>query len=101
MTKFFAIIATDKPGATATRMAKLGEHLAHVEAAIDQLAVAGPLRDRDNNFVGSLLVVKADSEAEARAMLEDDPYYRANIWADIQIHAFGAAAGDWVGGKTW
>ena len=101
MVKYFAIVTTDKPGATATRMAKLREHLAHVEATIDQLAIAGPLRDQDGNFTGSLLIVKADSEAEARAMLENDPYFHAEIWSDIQIRAFGAAAGDWVGGKTW
>ena len=101
MTKFYAIITKDKPGATVTRMAKLKEHLAHVEATIDQLAIAGPLRDEDGNFTGSLLVVKAESEAEARAMLAKDPYFHADSWSDVQVRAFGASAGAWVGGKTW
>lgn len=101
MSKFYAIITKDKPGATATRMAKLKEHLAHVETTIDQLAVAGPMRDEDGNFTGSLLVVKAESEAEARAMLGNDPYFQADIWSEIEIRAFSAAVGDWVGGKTW
>ncbi len=101
MTKLYAIITRDRPGATATRMAKLREHLAHVEATLGELAVAGPLRDEDGNFTGSLLVVKAGSEAEARAMLAHDPYFQADIWSDIEVRAFGAAAGDWVGGKAW
>jgi hypothetical protein len=101
MTKFYAIITTDKPGATVTRMAKLKEHLAHVEASIDQFAIAGPLRDEDGNFTGSLLVVKAESEAQARAMLAQDPYFQADIWSSIEVRAFSAAVGDWVGGKTW
>ena len=101
MTKFYAIITRDKPGATVTRMARLKEHLAHVEASIDQFAIAGPLRDENGNFTGSLLVVKAESAAEARAMLAKDPYFEADIWSDIEIRAFGASAGDWVGGKTW
>lgn len=101
MSKFYAIITHDRPGATPTRVEKLKEHLAHVEAGLDRLAVAGPLRDAAGNFTGSLLIVKAESEAEARALLEQDPYYRADIWSDIEIHAFGAAAGEWVGGKTW
>lgn len=101
MTKLYAIITRDKPGATVTRMAKLKEHLAHVEASIDDLAIAGPLRDEDGNFTGSLLIVKAESAAEARAMLANDPYFQAQIWSDIEIRAFNAAAGDWVGGKTW
>jgi len=101
MTKFYAIIAKDKPGATVTRIAKLKEHLAHIEATIDQFAIAGALRDEHGNFTGSLLVVKAESEAEARAMLAKDPYFHADIWSDIEIRAFSASAGDWVGGKTW
>jgi uncharacterized protein YciI len=101
MTKFYAIILRDRPGATATRMEKLKEHLAHVEEHLDRLAVAGPLRDEAGGFTGSLLIVKADDEAAARALLQSDPYYRADIWSDIEVRAFGAVAGDWVGGKTW
>lgn len=101
MSKFYAIITHDKPGSAAIRMEKLKLHLAHVEANLDRLAVAGPLRDEDGNFTGSLLVVKAESEAEARAQIEADPYFAADIWSDIEIRAFNAAAGDWVGGKTW
>lgn len=101
MSGYYAIITRDKPGAAATRMEKLKEHLAHIETALERLAVAGPLRDEAGGFTGSLLVVKADSAAEARALLEADPYFRADIWSDIEIRAFNAAAGDWVGGKTW
>ena len=101
MSKLYAIVARDKPGASTTRMEKLKEHLAHVERELDRLAVAGPLRDEDGNFAGSLLVVKAESAAAARSLLEADPYFRADIWSDIQIHAFNAAAGEWVGGKGW
>lgn len=101
MSKLYAIITHDKPGASAIRMEKLKEHLAHIEAGLDRLAVAGPLRDEEGNFTGSLLVVKAESMAEARALLESDPYYKADIWSDIEIRALNAAAGDWVGGKAW
>lgn len=101
MSKLYAIIALDRPGSSATRIEKLKEHLAHVEAKLDRLAVAGPLRDEAGNFAGSLLVVKAESAAEARVLLEADPYFQADIWSDIQIHAFNAAAGEWVGGKGW
>lgn len=101
MSKFYAIITRDRPGAQATRMEKLREHLAHVEEHMDSLAVAGPLRDEAGAFTGSLLVVKAESEAEARELLKSDPYFKADIWSDIEVRAFNAAAGEWVGGKTW
>lgn len=101
MSNYYAIIARDRPGAAAVRMEKLKQHLAHVEGHLDRLAVAGPMRDEAGAFTGSLLIVKAESEADARALLEADPYYQAGIWNDIDVRAFGAVAGDWVGGKTW
>jgi uncharacterized protein YciI len=101
MTKHFAIITHDAPDAAPIRTARLKEHLAHVEAHLDRLAVAGPLRDEAGAFTGSLLIVKAASEAEARAILADDPYFKAGVWSRVEVSAFGAVAGDWVGGKTW
>jgi len=101
MSGFYAIIAHDRPGATATRMDRLEEHLTHIEARLDRFAVAGPLRDAQGNVTGSLLVVKAESEADARALLVQDPYYTAQIWSGFEIREFNAAAGDWVGGRNW
>lgn len=101
MSKFYAIVTRDKPDMMPTRMEHLKAHLAHTEAGMDRLAIAGPLRDEEGKICGSMLVVKAESAADARALLETDPYFKADIWADIQIHAFSAAAGEWVGGKTW
>lgn len=101
MSTLYAIITTDKPGSKATRMEKLKDHLAHIEGVIDRICIAGPMRDAEGAFSGSLLVIKAESEADARAFIAQDPYYAADIWSNIRIEAFAGAAGDWVGGKTW
>lgn len=97
----YAIVTTDHPGSGDVRREKLRAHLAHIEQTLDTLAVAGPLRDADGAITGSLLVVHAESVDDARRMLEEDPYYQAGIWSSIEISAFSAAAGSWVGGKTW
>lgn len=97
----FAIIAHDAPDAPALRLQHLAAHLAHVEAHLGDFLVAGPLRNAAGEICGSLLVVKADSAADARRFLESDPYFAAGIWADIEVKAFSAVAGDWVGGRNW
>jgi hypothetical protein len=97
----YAIITHDAPGAMALRMQHLAAHLAHVEAHLGDFLVAGPLRNAAGEICGSMLVVKAGSEAEARAFLENDPYFAAGIWNRIEISAFSAVAGDWVGGRNW
>jgi uncharacterized protein YciI len=101
MSKLYAIIAHDKPDADAGRKAQLRAHLAHIETTLDRIAVAGPLSDENGHYTGSLLLVKADSEAKAREYLESDPYFAASIWSHIEIRCFSPAAGDWVGGKNW
>lgn len=98
-----AVICWDRPGpdAGATRLHLLAAHLAHVEAILDDLLVAGPLRDDAGAICGSLLVWKTDSVEEAKALMARDPYSAADIWARVEYRAFSGAAGDWVGGAAW
>lgn len=97
----YAIIAWDAPGSEAARASKRAEHFARVERIMDRLAIAGPLRDADGRFTGSLVIVEADSEADARSVLEADPYYAAGVWDRFEIRSFLPAAGGWIGGKAW
>ena len=101
MSNLYAIVARDAPGAAAIRDGARDAHFAHIETILDKVAIAGPLKDAAGHFTGSLVVLHADSEGEARAILEADPYYKAGVWDDIRIDAFTAAAGGWVGGKSW
>ncbi|MEM7571166.1 MAG: YciI family protein [Pseudomonadota bacterium] len=98
----YAVSCYDKPGPNAARIRdeKMAEHLAHIEETLDQLWLAGPLFDGED-VVGSLLILKAESEAEALSMAKSDPYGKAGIWERIEVRRFVGAAGDWVGGKTW
>lgn len=98
----YAVSCYDRPGpeAGAIRQEKMAEHLAHIEETLDKLWLAGPLFD-GGDVVGSLLIFKAESEAEALALAKSDPYGKADIWERIEVRKFVGAAGDWVGGKTW
>jgi uncharacterized protein YciI len=96
-----AVWAEDSTGAAAARGRELAAHLAHVEAVIDRLWVAGPLLDAAGQVVGSLLVFDVADEPAARALMEADPYFLAGVWGRISYRPYKAVAGQWVGGKTW
>lgn len=96
-----AVWAEDAAGADAARASELGAHLAHIEAVMAQIFVAGPLLDGVGQVVGSMLVFDVPDEAAARAMMEADPYFRAGVWGRISYRPYKAVAGLWVGGKTW
>jgi uncharacterized protein len=99
----FMVLCRDAPGDTPglERQRLLQAHLDHVETVMDRLWVAGPLRGADGGIVGSLLIVDAADEAEARALIARDPYAGALIWDRVEYRAFKGVAGKWVGGKAW
>lgn len=97
----YAIHALDGPGGADKRSAHLAAHLAHVEAQIERYFVAGPLRNAAGATVGSLLVVEAADEDDARAFLAEDPYADVQLWDHIHVSAFAAVAGSSVGGAAW
>jgi uncharacterized protein YciI len=101
MERFYAVLAWDNADSAAARTSAAADHLAHITRVSDRICIAGPLRDDDDKNVGSLLVVAADSSADAEALIRTDPYYAAGVWDRIEVRPFLAAAGTWVGGTTW
>ncbi len=100
---FTAVTCIDKPGeeTTALRQDMLAVHLDYIETILDEILVAGPLYDDDGETIaGSLLIYRAGDEA-ARALLQNDPYFKAGLWSEVRFNPFLAAAGTAVGGKTW
>ena len=101
MAELYAINCRDKPNSKEKRMAGLEAHLAHMDEVFDRVSIACPLLDEGGGFVGSMLVISASDVDDARAFIEEDPYYNADIWESIQIDRVGVTAGSWVGGKPW
>lgn len=66
------------------------------------MRVAGPIaKDLSDPFTGSIFLIAANNEAEARVVLDGDPYIRCDMYADVQIYPFVPAAGHWLGGVIW
>ncbi len=85
----FILIAHDKEGALEIRKATRPAHLAYWQDQIGaRLSYGGPLLGADGNPFGSILVVEAPSEAEARAIFEADPYVTAGLFEMTSISAF-------------
>jgi uncharacterized protein len=88
----FAILAFDAPGSDAKRAEHRDGHLAHFRAHAAMIAVGGPL---GGTASGSLVIVEAESEEEARAFIEADPFHAAGVWENVRVHASCAGSGYW------
>jgi len=96
------VLCRDAPDSAGKRSAETAAHFAYIEAHLEEIYVAGPLFDADGEtVVGSLFVYRTKSSAQARALLEGDPYFKAGVYATTEVLPFLPAAGRYVGGKIW
>ena len=79
--------ATYAPDAAESRVPVRAEHLAGVAArlAAGVYVEAGAFTDVSM----SVLLVRAASEAEALAIVGDDPYIRHGVWVELRARPFG------------
>jgi uncharacterized protein len=82
----FVILGFDGPEGAARRKIHRPAHLAKLEtlAAQHRVVLAGPLTDG----AGSLIVVSAESLAEAEALANDDPYTVNGVFERVEVHPF-------------
>lgn len=99
----FAVWCEDNPASAASvRDSALDGHLAYIEKHFHRYLVAGPMRRGGEELIsGSLLVVLAETEAEARDLIEGDPYVQCGLYENIEYRRLTPAAGDWIGGVIW
>lgn len=79
----FAVTCTDRAGALQTRLDNRDAHLAWAGAPDSPVKMGGPLLDGDGAPAGSLLIVEADDAEGLREILKDDPYAKADLFADV------------------
>ena len=82
----FVVTCLDKPGHAAVRAANRGAHLDFVKANAAAVKIAGPLLSDDGEgMVGSLLVIEASNRAELDALISQDPYAEAGLFAGVEV----------------
>ncbi len=82
----FVIIGWDGPDGAARRPAVRPAHLAHLRPLSEagRVKIAGPLLDK----TGSLIVLEADSLADAWAIVARDPYVTEGVFNRVDVKPF-------------
>ncbi len=90
----FVATCTDKPDSMALRMETRPEHLAYLASLGDRVRIGGAILTPDQkSVVGSLLIFEAADEAEVRALLANDPYAKAQLFANVDVKPWRQAVG--------
>jgi uncharacterized protein YciI len=91
----YMLICKDKPGdGLARRMETRPDHLAYLESLGDKVRIGGAMLSEDGKEPrGSVLIIEAGSLEEARAIADADPYKKAGVFAEVEIHPWRQGAG--------
>ena len=91
----FCFYCRDGEDSETLRKLHLAEQRKNMAEHDQNYLTAGPLTNRKGEFVGSLLIIEADSEEEARAAVNDDPYVTGGVWQSIRVDKFEPVKGRW------
>lgn len=86
----FALLCTDKPEHLSLRMETRPAHVEWLNGlnARGTLKIAGPFLDPDGKPCGSLVIIKAENQAEAEALAAEDPYAKAGLFERVDIKPY-------------
>jgi uncharacterized protein len=91
----FAVIAKDgtDAAAPARRLAVRTQHLEGIRPLVEAgtVLLGGAILNDAGGMIGSLMLMEAESEAAARALLERDVYVTGGVWAQYELHPFRIA----------
>jgi len=88
----FVALCTDKPDQMDLRLSTRPAHLAFLATHAAKVKLGGPFLDGDRP-IGSMLIVECENETEARALLGDDPYEKAGLFASVEIKPWKRVVG--------
>jgi uncharacterized protein YciI len=82
----FAIIGHDGPDGATLRPKVRQAHLDNLQLLVDagKVVIAGPFTDGS----GSLIIVEMESEADALAFAQSDPYVEHGIFERVEVKPF-------------
>jgi len=89
----FAAICIDKPGHVELRLSTRAAHLAFLERHAGAVKLGGPFLDAEGKPVGSLLILDCADAPAAQALLADDPYAHAGLFASTELRPWKRVVG--------
>jgi uncharacterized protein YciI len=81
----FIVSGRDHANGLEDRLKFRPQHRAYYESLGDDLILSGPYLDEKGEPIGSMIVIRRDSQAAAEAFANADPYVTEGIFASLQV----------------
>ena len=83
----YCLFCKDKENSIEIRMQNRETHLNYVEET-NVVKYAGPLLSDEDQMIGRLIIIDVQEKKEAKIWSQNDPYMKANLFAEIEILKF-------------
>lgn len=90
---YFVLIGLDKPGAAELRAATRPDHLAYLATLGDKAKLVGPFLNEAGGAVGSMVILEVETQAEAAAIQQADPYAKVDLFASTDLRPWKLVGG--------
>jgi uncharacterized protein YciI len=81
----FIVSGRDHENGLAHRLEVRPQHRAYYESLGDDLVLSGPYFDEKGDPIGSMIVIRRDSQAAAEAFAADDPFVKHGVFASLTV----------------
>ncbi|MFO1102773.1 MAG: YciI family protein [Methylocystis sp.] len=88
----FVALCLDKPDHVDLRLSTRAAHLTFLEKHAARVKLGGPLLNGETP-IGSMLILDCEDEAAARALLAEDPYAIAGLFASVDLKPWKRVVG--------
>jgi uncharacterized protein YciI len=90
----FILIAHDRADGLPIRKQTRPDHLAYLTKIAPSIVFGGPLIDDAGVPCGSAIIYEAPDRAAVDALIANDPYTRAGLFAEVEIRTFRTVVRD-------
>ncbi len=84
----YLITCVDKKNSIDLRLATREKHIKYLKKIKKKLILAGPILDKNENPVGTVLVLDFDNIERVNLFLKNDPYSKVKLFKSIKILEF-------------
>ena len=81
----FIVSGRDHENGLAHRLEVRPQHRAYYESLGDDLVLSGPYLDGNGDPIGSMIVIRRESQAAAEAFAEGDPFVQEGVFASLTV----------------
>ena len=84
----YLITCTDKDNSLDLRLITREKHIKYLSSLKDDIILAGPILDKENNPKGTVLVLNYKTLTQVQNFIKKDPYSQVKLFQNVKIIKF-------------